>query len=107
MCIKNSPTQNSYQDISGMQDDIRKTKDGIGFRNAQISDLQQKIHDFDQENKEKAQWDTRCKMCTETFEPASGMKRDVSNKESQCDELMCTHQKVLCKLAQHDEQLEL
>ena len=77
-----------------MEEDLKQLQRGTDLRNAQITGLQQKILDSDQENKAKTRWDTvqsmvdaKCAL-KHLFELTAEMKRDVSNKESKCEDIV-------------------
>jgi kinesin family protein 4/21/27 len=100
------------EDRIGMEEDLKQLQRDTDLRNAQIADLQQKILDSDQENKSKTRWDTVQSMADakcalkHLFELASEMKRDVSNKESKCEDIASAHQKTLRELAQCEHLLK-
>jgi kinesin family protein 4/21/27 len=100
------------EDRITMEEDLKQLQRDTDLRNAQITDLQQKILDSDQENKTKTRWDTVQSMADakcalkHLFELAAEIKRDVSNKESKCEDIASAHQKTHRELARCEHLLK-
>ncbi|KAJ9593686.1 hypothetical protein L9F63_014734 [Diploptera punctata] len=97
-------------DKIGTEEEIKQLKEEICLRNAQITDLQQKIIASDQENKGKTRWDTIQSMVDaksalkHLFELAADMQRKIFKQESRCTELEAHDKQKYRELEAHHQQ---
>lgn len=91
---------------------IQQFTEDIDLRSAQISDLQQKIIDSDQENKSKTRWDTiqsmidaKCAL-KKLFELAANISKKGADDEYKIEELSTLYNDAQSKLNSYENKLK-
>lgn len=103
----------SRSEVEGLKKEASRLKEDLELRSAQISDINQKILDSDQENKAKTRWDTIQSMVDAKcalryiFDNAVELKKDTVMKEYTIDELEETNKKLNAEMKISEEKFKL
>lgn len=107
--LKDTMKSVSASEAESLKQEVCRLKEDMELRSAQISDINQKILDSDQENKAKTRWDAVQSMMDAKialkylFDHAVELKKDVAMKEYTIEEMEETYKKLNAELKLAEE----